>query len=139
MLGSAPRINWKDVFGPNYRNAEKQMVRTRALADTDVTAWVNAMDVFDDWLFDALYAHDTSLGRYTLGEIGSVLNGGRLKAKYPAVYEMAESIHGKRYGSALSHPKEKRTGRPTRMVKYAYLKTAKGLIRKAMAELQATW
>jgi hypothetical protein len=53
-------------------------VYCRALADTDISAWVNAMDVFDDLLLNALYTHDSSLGKYTLGQIGSVLHGGRL-------------------------------------------------------------
>ncbi len=59
-----PTIEWGSIFGKRYANVERHAIWTRALSDTDVTAWVNAMDVFDDWLLIALYGHDRSLGTY---------------------------------------------------------------------------
>lgn len=105
--------------------------------ETDITAWVNAMDVFDDWLLEALYDQDKSLGIYSA--IGSVIDAKRLVQNYPNVQAMVKSVHEKRYVSALSHAKEKRTGRPTQPIKFAYLKTAKPLARAAIIELAAKW
>ncbi|MBI3786060.1 MAG: hypothetical protein HY270_21955 [Deltaproteobacteria bacterium] len=139
MLGTVPTIRWRTVFAGNYRHVEKQMVYTRALAETNVSAWVNGMDVFDDWLLVALYAHDPSLGTYVFGSIGSVMNSTRLKHNYPAIQELVVSIHEKRLESLLSHAKTKSTGKPTKPIKWAYLKTGKTLLRKALSELAAKW
>ncbi len=139
MLGKVPAIKWKSVFKKDYAQAERQAVMCRAKADTDVSAWVNATDVFDDLLLNALYRHDTSLGKYTLGKIGSVLNGGRLQKAYPAIYALVEDMHARRLESALSHPTVRKTGHPTKLIKYGYLKKAKSLIRAALAELAAKW
>src|SRR5205823_2050056 len=62
LLGrTLPRIDWKAVFGLHYVQAERQALWCRAYAETDITAWVNAMDVFNDWLLQGLYAHDATL------------------------------------------------------------------------------
>lgn len=139
MLGTIPKINWKSVFGGDYRTVEKHIVYARALANTNVTAWVNAMDVFNDWLLAALYRHDPSIGKYQLGHIGSVLSGGRLKKKYPDVYALVDDIHARRLESALSHPTTKQTGKPTKPIKWSYFKTGKKLLRAAIRELAAKW
>jgi len=46
MLKSVPEVNWRRFFGPDYRKVEKQIVCIAGYHDTDVTSWVNAMDVF---------------------------------------------------------------------------------------------
>lgn len=106
----ATGVNWKRVFGSDYSHAEKIAVQLRALADTDATAFVNAADVFNDILLKRLYLHDTSLGTYTLGNIGSVLGSARLRAAYPFVHELCNRIHDERLRSMLSHPVVRRTG-----------------------------
>lgn len=139
MLGTVPAIKWKTIFGGNYRHVEKHIVHARALADTNVSAWVNAMDVFNDWLLVALYAHDRSLGSYTSGKIGSNMNSTRLKNTYPALQALVVGIHKKREESLLSHAKTKSSGKPTRPIKWAYLKTGKALLRKALEGLAKKW
>jgi len=105
--------------------------------ETNITAWVNAMDVLNDWLLEALYSQDTSLGVY--GGIGSIMTSKRLGQKYPHIQALVTSIHQKRYTSALSHAREKRTGRPTQIVKFAYIKTVKPLVQAAIVELSSRW
>ena len=139
MLGAVPAINWKAVFGSDYRDVEMQLVYTRALADTNVSAWVNAMDVFDDWLLVALYRHDPSLGTYAFGSSGSVMHSKRLRRKYPAIQQLVVGMHDKRLESLLSHAKTKSTGKATKPINWGYLKVGKGLLRKALAELTAKW
>jgi hypothetical protein len=41
LVGRASSVHWRAVFGADYRQAEKQAVQMRALADTNVTAFVN--------------------------------------------------------------------------------------------------
>jgi hypothetical protein len=135
MSGANASVNWKVFFGTDYRHAERQIVECRGYATTNATAWVSAMDVFLDLLLSSLYRHDGSLGTYNVGGIGSVLGSARLKAIYPQVQEIVESIHLKRYGSLLSHAKEKRTGKPTKAVRFSYLRTGHRLVRGAIGEL----
>jgi hypothetical protein len=66
LIGRPTGVNWRAVFRKAYKQAEKQAVFCRALADTNVTAFVNAMDVFDDLLLDRLYRHDSTLGHSRL-------------------------------------------------------------------------
>jgi hypothetical protein len=137
LVGRTPEIRWRALFGPNHRQAESQAILCRACAETNITAWVNAMDVFDDLLLSALYGQDVSLGAYSA--LGSVIDSKRLAHNYPNVQAMAKSVHEKRYASALSHARERRTGRPTETIKFAYLKTAKPLVRAAILELATKW
>jgi len=139
MIGSVPDINWKKFFGPDYRKAEKQIIICRALAETNITAWVNAYDVFCDWLLSGLYRNDSSLGTYNIGRIGSVMDSSRLFAEYPSIQTMIKEIHEKRYQSNLSHAKQKRTGKATRTVKFSYLRTVRPILRAAIYEVSVKW
>lgn len=140
LLGkAAPDVNWRSVFGREYAKAERQALWCRAYSLTDMTAFVNALDVFNEWLLSRLYQHDTSLGTYTLGKIGSVLNSTRLKAGYPAILSLVSSIHKQRLKSMLSHPTVRNTGRVTGQVRFSYLPIAKRLMLKAFRELKAKW
>ena len=139
FTGRTSTLNWRAVFGATYRHAEKLAVQIRALADTNVTAFVNASDVFNDRLLDSLYVHDPTLGIYTLGNIGSVLSSARLRTQYPAVFQLCNEIHDERLKSSLSHPIVRRTGRPTSRIPYRYVHTARRLYSRAIAELESLW
>jgi len=139
LIGRPTGINWRVIFRRSYKQAEKQAVFCRALADTDATSFVNAMDVFNDLILDRLYKHDPSLGGYAIGNIGSVLGSVRLKAKYPAIFALISDIHEKRYVSSLSHAMARKTGKPTGRIKHKYLWKAKTLMRRAFAEVRIKW
>jgi hypothetical protein len=140
LLGkSLPRINWRGVFGGEYTKAERQALWCRAYSLTDMSAFVNALDVFNDWLLSRLYLHDTNLGIYKLGNIGSVLSSNRLKTGYPAVFALVSSVHNQRLKSMLSHPTVRSSGRGTAPIRFSYLPVAKRLMLKAFKELSANW
>jgi hypothetical protein len=140
LLGpSAVGVGWKAIFGPNYRSAERQATWCRAYALTDVTALVNALDVFDNCLLSRLYLHDPSLGSYQLGNIGGNLTSQRLRSQYPTIHALAASIHNQRSRSMVVHPRTRATGRVTGQIKFSYLRTAKALLSGAIKELAAKW
>jgi hypothetical protein len=139
LTGRPTEVNWRTVFGRDYSQAEKQAIFCRALADTDVTAFVNAADVFNDLFLSRLYRHDPALGQYNLGSIGSVLMSPRLRTNYPATFALVSEIHEKRYVSNLSHAIARRTGKPTGRIKYRFRGQAIRLMRAAFGEIARTW
>jgi len=96
------------------------------------------MDVFNDFLLDSIYQYDGTLGLRQFGNFG-VLNSSKLKAKYPKLHALIHGIHEKRYQSDLSHARQKKTGRPTRVIRFRFVRTAKRLIRDAVAEASMIW
>jgi hypothetical protein len=132
-------IRWKRIFGQHHRQAEMQAAWCRAYADTDITACVNATDVFNDLLLDSLFAHDTSLGTYTLGNVGAVLYSKRLKSSYPDFFGLVRNVHDRRLESHLSHPKVRKTGKRTGRIRYRYLSVLKRLMVKGYAEVDKDW
>jgi hypothetical protein len=141
--GKPPEVDWVRFFGRTYRQAETQAVRWSGYL-TDATAWVNCMDVFCDWMLEALYRADPMIrGVYKLGSIGSVLQpGSPLAAAYPKVFKLAYDIHDKRLSSDLSHPKKRKGNtytKPTSYIKFHYFRLAKKLVLEALTELASKW
>jgi hypothetical protein len=136
-----PEMDWKRFFGRDYYSAERQAVLCSGLAQANVMAWVNAMDVFNDWLLKALFRRDKTLGStYTIGKLGSMMHQGNLKATYPAVQALVAEIHEKRGESSLSHPVKKKGAvivKRAGLIRYGYIFRAKKYVRKALAELSA--
>jgi len=139
IVGSVPSVNWRAFFASDYRKAEKQITCIVGYNDTDVTAWVNGMDVFNDWLLNALHRNDMSIGQYQLGNLGGNLKNRRRKRSYPAVNSLALGIHDRRYESNLSHAIQRRTGKPTGPIQWDYFKIGRKLLRNAVAELAQKW
>lgn len=129
-------INWRRFFGARHKHAERQAVSVRALSETNITAFVPALDVFDDLLLDSLYRLDPSLGGYSLGHIGSVLSSTRLQSGYPCIHKLAVTIHDKRLESELAHPVVRKTGKPTGRIRYTFLRQAVARLRAACVEIR---
>lgn len=123
-------FNWKTFFNKNHDAAENKIIHAYAYSRTDASAFVNIMDVFNDFVLDSLYHHNSSLGIYTLGKIGSVLDSKRLKNEYPKLQVFCQEIHQKRLECDLSHPIIKSTSKHTKRIEYKYIFT----VRKAMYE-----
>ena len=70
LLGKkTPAMDWAAFFGKDYAVAERQAVFCNSYSAVDVTAWVNAMDVFNDSLLAALSGQDSAIGKYELEAI----------------------------------------------------------------------
>ncbi len=141
LLGKkTPAMDWVMFFGKDYKVAERQAVFCNSYSAVDVTAWVNAMDVFNDSLLAALSGRDSAIGNYELGKVGSFVKEptSRFAKSYPAVWRLTHELHAKRGESHLSHAWIKQGAtyiRPTSFIPFKYLKTAKPLILQAISEL----
>jgi hypothetical protein len=129
LQGTPPAMDWRRFFGRDYRSAERQAVLCSGLAQANVTAWVNAMDVFNDWLLQALFRRDKALGGvYTVGKLGSMMHQGNFRASYPAVQALVVEVHEKRGESSLSHPVKKKGAvivKRAGLIRYGYIFRAK--------------
>lgn len=130
-------IRWKKFFGKAYKRAEAQITTCKGYFKTDPSAWVNAIDVFNDLWLDALYRHDPTLGTYTLGNIGGVLSSTRLKTAYPAISRLANKIHDKRLENSLSHAVVRKTKKPTKPIKFKWLRAGARTLLNGARELHA--
>lgn len=115
-----PEKNWVKFMGTNHLNCERISTLLVGYFKTDANSFINELDVFNDFLCDALFKNDTTIGSYTLGKIGSVLGSStsRFAVKYPKFFAFCSKTHNLRLESDLSHPKVKSTGKPTRRIKF---------------------
>jgi hypothetical protein len=132
-------IEWRKFLGSHYADVISKAVRWRGYLMTDPTAWVNITDTLNDICLSALYAHDGTIGVYTLGKIGSVLTpGNRFQSKYPKLFKAVRQIHDKRKESDLSHPITSTTLQPTRHIKHSELPNLRGALTDGYLEMWTT-
>lgn len=134
-------INWRRIITkPRYKDFLRNVVRWRGYIATDATAWVNITDTMNDVILFSLYSHDSTIGSYNLGRIGSVLNStGRLATNYPMMFMAVKTIHDKRLYTDLSHPIHKSTGKPTRYIEFKEIKPLKKLLVSGYLEMWQKW
>jgi hypothetical protein len=129
------KINWQRFFKKEYRLSEAKVITARGYFKTNATAFVNAIDVFNDLLLDALFQKDPSLGKKNEGNFGAVLHNKTLSKNYPKIYKYVIKCHDLRLQSELSHAKVKTTKKPTKRIPFKTLKTVQILLKDAMTEL----
>jgi len=132
-----PKYNWKKFFGKEHNEAENKIIRAQGYVQNDVTALINILDVFNDFLLKALFEHDCSLGTYQLGNIGGLLfnKNTKLEKKYPKLFNLCKQVHEKRGESDLSHPITKKTTMYTKPIEYRYIYKLRPLIHDGYCEL----
>jgi hypothetical protein len=100
ILGaSVSTIDWRAIFGGDHDEVERIAIWCRAYARTDATAFVNALDTFNDWLLLKVHNHDGALGAYHFGNVGGILLSARLRVSYPLFYALVKGIHERRLES----------------------------------------
>ena len=100
ILGaSVSTIDWRAIFGGDHDEVERIAIWCRAYARTDATAFVNALDTFNDWLLLKVHNHDGALGAYQFGNVGGILLSARLRVSYPLFYALVKGIHERRLES----------------------------------------
>jgi hypothetical protein len=134
-------IQWRSML-PNkpYRSLISRMAVWRAYAPSDPTAWISLSDTINDILTDALFTHDPSIGKYTLGSLGSVLSpGSKFAAKYPLFYAAASLFHKLRLTADLVHPITKSTRQPTRRIRFQEIRQPQRTLALGWQEVWQKW
>lgn len=135
--GRSTGVNWKKLFGTTYKDAERQALLTFPLAKSNASAFVNAAEVFDDWLVDALHRTDPSLGKYQLGNISwAAKNNSSLAKKRPQIHQLVHTIHELRYTSPMSHPMQASTKAPSKPIRFSAIANVKKKLLNALQDLR---
>lgn len=139
LMRSVPGINWEKYFSKEYLNVERHIIHSLGYAATDASAWVNSLDVFNDYLLFGLYNSDKQLGNYVLGQtkIGVIINAppSCLSRKYPNVLKYIKDVHKQRYASRLSHSRIGKTSKPTQKIKFNYIKRSLSMLKNALDDI----
>ncbi|QNF32758.1 hypothetical protein HUW51_08440 [Adhaeribacter swui] len=114
-------LDWNKFLGKHKLKAETQIYICKMYSQTDATAFVNQLDVFNDLLLDSLYLRDNTIGKYNLGKIGSIKNSVKLKAAYPNFALAINLIHELRLKSELSHSYTSANGKRTKRISFTEL------------------
>lgn len=106
-----------------------------------MSAFVNIIDSFNDFLLNRLHLHDSELKLYTLGNMGSVTNnvGTTLEKQYPELFLLCKEIHNKRLECDLSHPITKTTKKYTKPIEYKYIYKIRKILYNGYKELIDKW
>lgn len=131
-------INWKKVItdAKYLKSCESQVFQSKAYSQTDPSALINSLDVFNDVLVHYLFEHTTGFNQCEIGKIGSVLHAptGGFATAYPKFYKLCKTIHELRLESDLSHPKVKGTIKPTRRIRFIEIKKLKKTLTEGYKE-----
>lgn len=132
------KLNWKNIFGSDHKAAENKLQRAKTYSTTDMSAFVNIVDTFNDMLLQKVFDKDGSIGVYQLGKIGCHLynRGTAFEQKYPLLFEYCSYIHELRLSCDLSHPIVKKTKKNTNPIKYREIYKIRQLLADAMIELE---
>lgn len=133
-------ISWRTLLGQHYQSVSQSIVQWKGYAEADPTAWTHLTDTINDRILDSLYLHDPPLGRYQLGQIGSVLHAGsRFARKYPSLFRALDAVHNLRLESYLSHPIVRKTGTATRKITHTEMENLFPLLAPGYRELWNLW
>lgn len=130
------------VFGRGYRHASKQCALASSYYYTDPTAFINAIDVFNDTATKRLFKKDIRLvypkikhGQKEADYGRFFENSTKFYQYYPNTFVGFRACHEARGTTILSHPKVFRTGAYTTEVSYQ----KKNSIVKKLARAYQEW
>jgi hypothetical protein len=141
-LGEEVRpIVWKRVLDAKAYTAMRTRVAVwSSYVRSDATAWVVLTDTMNDILLNALFAHDTTIGGYSLGNIGGALQAqSRFAQKYPRLYRIVDRIHQLRLAADLAHPITRSTNIPTHRIAFRDMRRLIGPLATGYAEMWQAW
>jgi hypothetical protein len=136
-----PTFDWRVALRGIHASVERQAILSAAYAKTDMNALVNALDVLNDRLLDALARHDGTIGSYQLGNIGSLL-GSRTSAfatRYPDFFESCGEVHVLRRKSDLSHAIVRGSGKATGRIRFGRLPRLRWTLFHGYTEFIRKW
>ena len=133
MLKRKVNINWKKIYGTQYKQALQVLVGCQSSYSTNIGAWICELDVFNETLIRAIYGNDQSLNNFP-NNYGVALNdiNTSFAKKYNDIRVLCKYVHDRRITTTVAHAYEIKSHAPTKPFKHievpVYLKKQDTLI-----------
>lgn len=128
-----PDFDWKRLFGMQHDAAELIAFTVKRNYESDINECIVTLDSLSDLLWEAIFIRELPGMGY--GNYGAMLKNPALKAKYPKAFLGLYDLHQLRLQSVTAHPRNKKTGKPTRRLKHPDLYKIRPRLRDAVDEI----
>lgn len=128
-----PSYNWAKLCGPSHRDAEYIAFTIKRYYESDINSCIVTLDSLCDLIFEKLF--EKHLPGKNYGNYGGMLKNPTLKGKLPQTCNAFEQLHRLRLQSITAHPRESRTGKPTRRLKHHDFYKIRPLLQSAFSEI----
>lgn len=109
-------FDWKVLFGSGHKHSERMMIMIGRDREANIEKFLVHFDSWCDLLLSEIYKR-LKPGK-TYPAYGSALNDANLAAALPTAIPALKALHTLRLESSVAHPRNKKTGKPTRRLKY---------------------
>lgn len=131
--GRIDQIEWQRLFNRKRYNAEQLAFVIKRSYEADINNCLVTLDSFCDLVWEMLW-NKYSPGR-NYGNYGGMLESRLLTNEFPNAASSFTRLHELRLLSITAHPRQRRTGGPTRLLKHRDLFTIRPSMRLAFNEI----
>jgi hypothetical protein len=129
-------FDWAGFFGANHGAMERLALSIKQAYESDIDVFIVRLDSLCDEIFKtAIFSLSLHTGGYGYGVI---LNspGPLIRASLTQTLSSFKTLHGLRKKSHTAHPRDLKTGRPTKRLKHAHFYRVRKAIVSAIEEIQ---
>lgn len=132
-----PDYDWKRFFGEDNSLAELHAFNVKSYFESSIDACILALDSLCDLIFDVVY------GKVRPGvqrpNYGAALKDVSCTAASPVVCSGFKALHDLRIQSSTAHPRQHKTGAPTRRLKHHDYRNVRPQVAAAIEQIIATY
>jgi hypothetical protein len=125
--------NWTKLFGIRHKNAEQIAFTLRRTFESDINSCIITLDSLCDLFWEVLFIK--YLPGKTYGNYGGMLSNPTMNTKLPITSRSFAKLHKLRLESLTAHPRNQKTGDPTRRLKHNDFYKIKPELQRAFNEV----
>jgi hypothetical protein len=136
FLGLPPAdYDWKKILGEKMETADLAAFMVRRQLDSDINGCLVVFDSLCDLIFESIYVHH--LPGKVYDKIGNAIKHPSMLAYVPRTCDAFGKLHQLRLQSLTSHPRDLKTGKPTRRLKHRDYYKIRPALKAAFCEIMA--
>lgn len=128
-----PTFNWSKFLGTNHRQAELLAFNVKGHFESSIDACILALDSLCDHIFDEVY--NRIKPNKTRPTYGAALSDPTCLKLLPQVCLGFKALHNLRIQSSTAHPKQSKTGQPSRRLKHYDFRQVTPSVQSALLEI----
>lgn len=137
ILGqNLPAYNWERLLQGNHKQGEQIALAVKGYFESNITAFIVTLDSLCDLIFEAIFCRKVPGASY--GNYGSMLKHPTLNSMQPKTCAGFQLLHQLRLQSNIAHPRDIKSGGPTRRLKHPDWHKVRPQIIDAFKELVST-